>query len=102
MSREVKERTILDRFAQDFVDVVEKNKSGYPQVEAIMRDRTHSEQVIRWAEFVKTHSRSIWIREVGPLIDSQIIMANAFYERLAKTEGGLEKIRKLRKLDTLK
>jgi len=64
-----------------------------------MRDRTHSEQVIRWAEFVKTHSRSIWIREVGPLIDSQIIMANAFYERLAKTEGGLEKIRKLRKLD---
>ncbi|HEY6586520.1 MAG TPA: hypothetical protein VIY97_05035 [Candidatus Methanoperedens sp.] len=67
-----------------------------------MRDRTHSEQVIRWAEFVKTHSRSIWIREVGPLVDSQIIMANAFYERLAKTEGGLEKIRKLRKLDTPK
>ncbi|CAG0972975.1 hypothetical protein METP2_01506 [Methanosarcinales archaeon] len=67
-----------------------------------MRDRTHDEQVIRWAEFVKTHSRSIWIREVGPLIDSQIIMANAFYERLAKTEGGLEKIRQLRKLDTPK
>lgn len=64
-----------------------------------MRDRTHSEQVIRWAEFVKTHPRSVWIREVGPLVDSQIIMANAFYERLAKTEGGLEKIRQLRKLD---
>ncbi len=67
-----------------------------------MRDKTHNEQVIRWAEFVKTHTRSVWIREVGPLIDSQIIMANAFYERLAKTEGGLEKIRKLRKLDTPK
>jgi len=64
-----------------------------------MRDRTHSEQVIRWAEFVKTHPRSIWIREVGPLIDAQIIMANTFYERLSKTEGGVEKIRKLRKLD---
>ncbi len=64
-----------------------------------MRDRTHDEQVIRWAEFVKTHPRSVWIREVGPLIDSQIIMANAFYERLAKTEVGLEKIRKLRKLE---
>ncbi len=64
-----------------------------------MRDRTHDEQVIRWTEFVKTHPRSIWIREVGPLVDSQIIMANSFYERLAKTEGGLEKIRKLRKLE---
>ena len=67
-----------------------------------MKDRNHDEQVIRWAEFVKTHPRSIWIREVGPLIDSQIIMANAFYERLAKTEGGLEKIRKLRKLEKKK
>jgi len=37
-------------------------------------------------------------REVGPLIDSQIIMANSFYERLAKVEGGIEKIEKLRKL----
>jgi len=67
-----------------------------------MRDTTHTEQVILWAEFVKTHPRSIWIREVGPLIDAQIIMANAFYERLAKTEGGIEKIRKLRKLNTTK
>ncbi|MFZ3169177.1 MAG: hypothetical protein WA130_16310 [Candidatus Methanoperedens sp.] len=67
-----------------------------------MRDKTHTEQVIRWAEFVKTHPRSIWIREVGPLIDAQIIMANAFYERLAKTEGGIEKIRKLRNLNTTK
>ena len=63
-----------------------------------MRDRTHSEQVVRWAEFVKTHPRHVWIREVGPLIDSQIIMANDFYERLAKVEGGIEKIKKLRKL----
>ena len=63
-----------------------------------MRDKTHSEQVVRWAEFVKTHPRHVWIKEVGPLIDSQIIMANAFYERLAKVEGGMEKIRKLRKL----
>lgn len=63
-----------------------------------MRDSTHDEQVIRWAKFVKTHPRSVWIREVGPLIDSQIIMANAFYERLAKTEGGIDKIKKLRKI----
>ena len=61
-----------------------------------MRDRTHIEHIERWAEFVKTHPRSVWIREVGPLIDAQIIMANTFYERLAKVEGGIEKIRKLR------
>src|SRR4030067_1477911 len=53
-----------------------------------MRDRTHSEQVIRWAEYVKSHPRSVWIKEVKPLIDSQMIMANNFYERLAKTQGG--------------
>jgi hypothetical protein len=63
-----------------------------------MRDRTHSEQVIRWAQYVKSHPRSVWIKEVKPLIDSQIIMANNFYERLAKIQGGIEKIRKLRDL----
>jgi hypothetical protein len=62
----------------------------------LKRDRTHSEQVERWANFVKTHPRSVWIKQVGPLVDSQIIMANRFYERLSKTEGGMEKIRKLR------
>lgn len=61
-----------------------------------MRDKTHTEHIERWAEFVKTHPRSIWIKEVKPLIDSQIIIANKFYERLAKTEGGIEKIKKLR------
>jgi len=60
------------------------------------RDHTHAEQVVRWANFVKTHPRSVWIKQVGPFVDSQIIMANRFYERLSKTEGGLEKIRKLR------
>lgn len=64
-----------------------------------MRDRTHIEHIERWAKFVKTHPRSIWIREVVPLIDAQIIMANTFYERLAKVEGGIEKIRKLRKVE---
>ena len=62
------------------------------------RDATHAEQVERWANFVKTHPRSVWIKQVGPLVDSQIIMANRFYDRLAKTENGIEKIRKLRGL----
>jgi len=66
-----------------------------------MRDSTHSEHIERWAKFVKANPRSIWIREVGPLIDAQIIMANNFYVRLAKGEGGIEKIRKLRKLEKI-
>ncbi len=63
-----------------------------------MRDRTHIEHIDRWAEFVRTHPRSVWIKEVGPLIDSQIIMANSFYERLSRVEGGIEKIRRLKDL----
>ena len=61
-----------------------------------MRDRTHMEQVERWAKFVRDNPRSVWKKEVGPFVDAQIIMANRFYERLAKTKGGMEKIRKLR------
>ena len=65
----------------------------------MIRDATHTEQVERWANFVKTHPRSVWIKQVGPFVDSQIIMANRFYDRLAKTENGMEKIRKLRGFD---
>lgn len=57
------------------------------------------EEVERWARFVKTHPRSVWKKEVGPFVDAQITMANRFYARLAKTKGGMEKIRKLRKLE---
>lgn len=63
-----------------------------------MRDKTHMDQVERWAIFVRDHPRSVWIKEVGPLIDAQITMANRFYGRLAKTKGGIEKIEKLRDL----
>ena len=63
-----------------------------------MRDKTHTEQVERWARFVRDHPRSVWIKEVGPLIDAEIIMANRFYERLSKTEGGPEKIQRLKAL----
>ena len=62
------------------------------------RDKTHMEQVKRWAEFVRDNPRSVWIKHTGPLVDAQIIMANRFYERLAKTKGGKEKIEKLREL----
>ena len=63
-----------------------------------MRDKTHMDQVIRWAEFVRDNPRSVWIKHTAPFIDAQIIMANRFYARLAKTKGGKEKIKKLREM----
>ncbi|MBN2250613.1 MAG: hypothetical protein JW724_00880 [Candidatus Altiarchaeota archaeon] len=61
-----------------------------------MRDPSHMEHVERWARYVRDHPRSDWIKEVKPLVDSQIIMASRFYERLSRQPGGKEKIRKLR------
>ena len=60
-------------------------------------DKSHEEQVERWAQYVKTHPRSEWIKHLKPFIDSQIIMANRFYEKLSETPDGMEKIKLLRK-----
>lgn len=64
-----------------------------------MRDKSHDEQVKRWAEFVRDNPASVWKPEVKKIVDSQIIMANRFYARLAKTKKGREKIRELRGYD---
>ena len=61
-----------------------------------MRDKSHEEQIIRWAKFVRKNPYHKWKPAIKGLIDSQIIMANKFYSRLAKTKGGKEKIKKLR------
>lgn len=61
-----------------------------------MRNKSHMEQVERWARFVKTNPRSVWIKQLKPLIDSQIIKANQFYKKLEMTREGREKIIKLR------
>ena len=63
-----------------------------------MRDKTHDEFIVMWADYVRTHPRSDWKPQHTAFINSQIEMANAFYERLAKTPGGMEKIRQLRGL----
>lgn len=62
-----------------------------------MRDKTHSEQVIRWARFVKNNDIPVWKKAVKDLTDSQIIMANRFYSNLIKTEKGKLKAEKLLK-----
>jgi len=55
----------------------------------------HLIEIKRWAEFVRTHKREEWKPQIKSLIDSQIIIANRFYKRLARTNNGKEKIKKL-------
>jgi len=62
-----------------------------------MRDKTHSEQIVRWARFIKTNDISVWKKAVKDLTDSQIIMANRFYSNLIKTEKGKLKAERLLK-----
>ncbi len=63
-----------------------------------MRDKSHADQVERWALFVKNNPRSAWSMDLKNLIDSQITKANDFYKYLSKTSKGREKIRRLKKL----
>jgi len=56
-----------------------------------MRDKTHKEQIERWAEYVKNNPD--WKKHLKPFLDAQIIMARRFYKRLAETPGGKEKLK---------
>ncbi|MBI2045400.1 hypothetical protein HYT23_05050 [Candidatus Pacearchaeota archaeon] len=59
------------------------------------RDKTHKEQVERWARYVKENPEK-WKERVKPFIDSQILMSRRFYKKLAETEAGKKKIKMLR------
>lgn len=60
------------------------------------RDKSHTEQIERWANYVKNNPN--WRKKFTPFIDSQLIMAQRVYKKLAETEEGREKIKKLREL----
>jgi len=55
----------------------------------------HIEQVERWAGYVKKNKD--WKKYLKGFLDSQIIIANRFYKKLAETEDGRKKIKLLRK-----
>jgi len=61
-----------------------------------MRDKSHSEQVERWAKYVKNNPD--WRKKFKAFSDSQIIIARRVYEKLSKSEEGRKKIKLLRKL----
>ena len=62
------------------------------------RKDSHADQLDRWARFVRDNPRSVWKPEHARFIDSQVMMANSFYERLERIPGGKEKMRKLRNI----
>jgi len=60
-----------------------------------MRDKSHPEQIKRWAKFVRENPK-MWKEKLKPFLDSQIIMARRFYKKLSETEEGLKIIKNLR------
>mgnify|MGYP001567784725 CR=1 FL=1 len=63
------------------------------------RDKTHYEQIERWAKYVKENPDN-WKFEFKPFIDSQILIARRFYKKLSETPEGKVKLIRLRKLNS--
>ena len=61
-----------------------------------MRDKSHNEQVERWANYVKNNSD--WKAKLKPFLDSQILISRRIYNKLSKTPEGLRKINLIRNL----
>ncbi len=61
-----------------------------------MRDKSHKEQIKRWAEYVKKNSD--WKKKLKPFLDSQLIIARRAYNKLKKTPKGRKKINLLKNL----
>ena len=63
-----------------------------------LRDKSHNDFIQRWAIHVRESPRDEWKKELGNFLNSQINQSNAFYQRLSKTQNGVEKIKKLRNI----
>tara|TARA_Y100000310_G_C20335842_1_gene647455 strand:- start:178 stop:372 length:195 start_codon:yes stop_codon:yes gene_type:complete len=61
-----------------------------------MRDKSHDEQVERWAKFVKENPDK-WKSKLKLFLDSQVMIARRFYKKLGKTKKGRKVIEKLKK-----
>ncbi len=60
-----------------------------------MRNKTHLEQVERWANFIKGKSSKEWRPKFNEFIDSQFEMAKRFRENLEKTEDGRQALKRV-------
>ena len=62
----------------------------------MQRDKSHAEQIERWANYVKDNPD--WKLKLKDFLDAQIIMARRAYKKLAETSEGREKIKELKGL----
>jgi hypothetical protein len=58
-------------------------------------EKSHDEQVVRWAKFVRDNPDK-WKPQLNSFIDAQFEIALRFYKNLAKTEGGMETLKRIR------
>jgi len=63
----------------------------------MVRDKSHLEQIERWAKYVRENP-SEWKKKLKPFLDGQIIMARRFYKKLSESAEGREKIKLLKKM----
>lgn len=61
-----------------------------------MRDKTHLEQIKRWAEYVKNNPD--WKLKLKLFLDSQLIISRRAYKKLNQTSEGQDKIKLLRQI----
>lgn len=61
-----------------------------------MRDKSHTAQVERWANFVKSNPREVWKPRLNEIINAQFEISEDFYSRLKKSPGGDKILMKLK------
>ena len=61
-----------------------------------MRDKTHKDQIARWAIEVKENPN--WKKELKPFLDAQIINGIRKYKKILLLPNGEDKLRRIRNL----
>lgn len=65
-----------------------------------MRDKTHMDQIERWARFVRENKD--WKKIHTEFINAQFKLSEDFLKKLLKEKGGKEKVIKLFRIKNLK
>jgi hypothetical protein len=61
-----------------------------------MRDKTHNQQIERWA--IKVKSDPNWKKDLKPFLDAQIINARESYKKILLLPNGKDKLKRIRDL----
>ena len=61
-----------------------------------MRDKSHNDQIERWAEYIRNTPKKAWKKGFNEFIDAQCDMAQKFNNNLKKTEKGREILKRLK------